>query len=160
MRYHTNIISIVYLLQIQMRSKGNQIYLEKGWVRYSISLYAAPILFVHNADKIERMYIDYRVINNKLRRITIRYHGQITFMTSYQLHITLAKLIYPRVTIKLQQHLVMNISQPLSYNINCFEFIMLLFELYNALRTFQILVNATFQHELYDFVLVYLDTFQ
>jgi len=40
-----------------------QIYLEKGWIRPSVSEYGAPVLFARKADGSLRMCIDYRALN-------------------------------------------------------------------------------------------------
>jgi len=49
--------------ELQELQKQLEIYLEKGWIRPSISEYGAPILFARKADGSLRLCVDYRSLN-------------------------------------------------------------------------------------------------
>ena len=49
--------------ELQELQRQLEIYLEKGWIRPSISEYGAPILFARKADGSLRLCVDYRSLN-------------------------------------------------------------------------------------------------
>jgi hypothetical protein len=64
--------------ELQELHKQLEIYLEKGWIRPSISEYGAPILFARKADGSLRLCVDYRSLNAQ----TIKDSGPLPLTTT------------------------------------------------------------------------------
>lgn len=55
-------------LELQEAHRQVEEYLQKGYIRPSVSPYGAPILFIRKKNGKLRMYIDYRALNNITKR--------------------------------------------------------------------------------------------
>ncbi|GLI71739.1 hypothetical protein VaNZ11_017045 [Volvox africanus] len=145
--------------QDELAELKNQItsLLEKGWIRPSVSLYGAPVLFAQKKDGGLRMCIDYRALNKatvrnayplpRIDELLDRLHGAAVFskidLQSGYHQIRVAAQDIPKTAINTRY--------------GHFEFTVMPFGLTNAPATFQRLMNDIFRPYLDTFVLIYLD---
>jgi hypothetical protein len=130
---------------------------QKGYVRPSSSTWAAPALFVEKKDKSQRLFIDYRALNevtvkNKypLPRIDdlfdqlgrVKYFSKIDLRSGYyQLRIRSEDVPKTAFITRYGQY----------------EFTVMMFGLINAPAYFMNLMNKVFMEELDTFIIVFID---
>ena len=131
--------------------------LEKGYIRPSISLYIASILIVKKSNKELRICIDYYTLNaliiknrntSFLIRETIARLCSTYIFTKFNIIIVFNKT---RIKVEKEEKIVFLIRYKL------FEYIVILFELYNLLSTFQVFINKTLREYLDVFYSIYLN---
>ena len=110
--------------------------LEKNYIRPSISLYIASILIVKKLNKELRIYINYYILNAliiKNRNISSLIREMITRLYSIRIFIKFDIIIaFNKIRIKIEEE--EKIAFLIHYKL--FKYIVILFELCNALSTF------------------------
>ncbi|MGH3054897.1 MAG: reverse transcriptase family protein, partial [Gaiellaceae bacterium] len=133
------------------------LYLEKGWIRPSISPFSAPILFVKKKDGGLRMCVDYRGLNKitikdkyplpNIDELIDRLHG-----AKYFSKIDLQSGYYQ---VKVVENDVAKTAFATRYG--HYEWLVMPFGLTNAPSTFMRMMNTYFRDYLDLFVVIFLD---
>ena len=131
--------------------------LDKKYIRLSISLYAIFILIVKKPNENLRVYVNYRAFN----ALIILNRNVLLFIKEI-----LAKLYAARIYSKFNIIAIFNkirIRRDYEYKTTfltryeLFEYIIILFKLYNASVIFQVFINEVLREYLNIFYIIYLD---
>ena len=131
--------------------------LEKEYIRFSTSFYAALVLIIKKSNKRLRIYIDYRALN----ALTIKNRNALFLIKE-----TLVKLCSVRVFTKFNIIIAFNKihirdedkeKTAFLTRYNLFEYLIILFKLYNAFSTFQAFINEILREYLDVFYSIYLN---
>ena len=131
--------------------------LNKGFIKSSVSLWGAPVLFVQKEDGSMRICLDYRELN------------KVTMMNKYplpQINDLFDQLQGARVFFKINlrsRHPQLRVRDEdvpktiFSTRYGCYEFLVLPFSLINVLVTFMDLMNKVCKPYLDPFVVIFID---
>ncbi|GJW66920.1 putative reverse transcriptase domain-containing protein [Tanacetum coccineum] len=131
--------------------------LERGCIRASVSLWAAPVLFMKKKDSSMRLCVDYRELN----RITVRNRYPLPRINDLFDQLQGAKF-FSKINLRSGYHQVRVKEQDISKiafhtHYGHYEFLVMSFGLTNAPAVFMHLMNRVF-HEYFDkFVIVFVD---
>ena len=132
-------------------------FLDKGFIRPSISLCDAPVLFVKKKNGSLRMYIDYRQLN----KVTIKNKYHLP-----QIDNLLEKLqgasYFSNIDLRSGYHKLRARGKDIPKmafrtRYGHYEFLVMSFGLTNAPTTFMDLMNRVFQNYLDSFVIIFID---
>jgi len=130
---------------------------QKGFIRPSVSPFGAPVLFVHKKEGTLRLCVDYRALN----KVTIKNRYPLPRIDDLMDRLARSKYFtkidlysgYHQICIKEDDIPKTAFRTRYRY----FEYVILPFELTNALATFIMLINNVFHEYLDKFVVIYLD---
>src|SRR3954469_11802672 len=131
--------------------------LQKGFIRPSSSAWGAPSLFVKKSDGTNRLFQDYRPIN----QVTIQNKYPLPRINDLYDHLAGSK-VFSKLDLRLGYHQirVRDVDIPKTAFITLYgsyEYTIMSFGLTNAPATFSRLMNYIFMEYLDNFVVVYLD---
>ena len=130
---------------------------NKKYIKLNIFLYAILILIIKKFDDDLRIYIDYRVFN----KLIIKNRNALFFIRETLIKLCIFK-IYNKFNIiitfnkiKMKKNEEKKTAFFIKYNL--FKYVIILFELYNILITFQIFINEIFKKYFDNFYFAYLN---
>ena len=134
-----------------------QEFLEKKYIRPSVSSWGAPVLFVKNKDGTLRLCIDYR----KFNKVTVKNKYPLPRIDDLFDQMRAAK-VFSKIDLRSGYHRVRIKDEDIHKTTfrtryGHYEFIVVPFGLTNAPATFMYLMNSVFSKYLDKFVLVFLD---
>ncbi|GBG85759.1 hypothetical protein CBR_g40488 [Chara braunii] len=131
--------------------------IEKGWIRPSVSLYGSPVLFVPKKGGTLRMCIDYRGLN----AITVK-NAEPLLRIDDLLDRVQGCWYFSKIDLKFGYHQIAICPEDqhkttFQTRYGLYKFMVMPFDLCNALGTFQHAMNRIFHDHLDKFVTMYLD---